>query len=85
MGLGKFRGLGLAAGGAPALTRALELLLGELRIAMALCGAASPERLPRDLVVAAAPLPPRGAPLLTDAVAEVLAAARSPLPEGAQA
>ncbi|MGR3783937.1 MAG: alpha-hydroxy acid oxidase [Albimonas sp.] len=85
VGLGKFQGLGLAAGGAPALTRALELLLEELRIAMALCGAASPERLSRDLVVAAAPLPPRGAPLLTDAVAEVLAAARSPLPEGAQA
>lgn len=48
VGLGRMQCVALAAGGAPALVRMLELLETEVRIALALCGVTSPTQLDRS-------------------------------------
>jgi isopentenyl diphosphate isomerase/L-lactate dehydrogenase-like FMN-dependent dehydrogenase len=59
VGIGRLTGLGLAAGGAPALVRALELVEEEVRIALALLGCTSfAELAPGHLVAAPAVTPP---------------------------
>jgi glycolate oxidase len=54
VGLGRFEGLAMAAGGAPALVRALEILEHEIRITLALLGASGIEELHLGLVERAA-------------------------------
>lgn len=56
VGIGRLEGLALAAGGAPALVRALEILEHEVRTTMALLGAASLEALHPGLLVPAVPV-----------------------------
>jgi isopentenyl diphosphate isomerase/L-lactate dehydrogenase-like FMN-dependent dehydrogenase len=71
VGLGRLQGLALAAGGAPALIRALEILEHEIRITMALLGASSMEALHPGLLERATPMLPPGVlsafPLLDEA------------------
>lgn len=56
VGLGRLEGLAMAAGGAPALVRALEILEHEIRTTMALLGAPSLSALHPGLLVPAAPV-----------------------------
>jgi isopentenyl diphosphate isomerase/L-lactate dehydrogenase-like FMN-dependent dehydrogenase len=59
VGIGRLCGLGLAAGGAPGLVRALELLEDEIRICLGLLGAASLSDLtPQHLTFAPSVTPP---------------------------
>jgi len=60
VGLGRLEGLALAAGGAPALVRALEILEHEIRTTMALLGAAGPDDLHPGLLTPAMPVHPPG-------------------------
>ena len=58
VGMGRFEGLAMAAGGAPALVAALEILEHELKISLALLGCASlaelaPEHVTREGVLRA--------------------------------
>ena len=63
VGMGRVTALALAAGGDAAVVRALELVEEELRIVMALLGAARLEDLTAELVEPATPLPGDGKPL----------------------
>ena len=56
VGLGRFEGLAMAAGGAPALVRALEILEHEIRITMALLGVSTLDELHPGLLERAAPV-----------------------------
>ncbi len=56
VGVGRLEALALAAGGAPALLRALEILEHEVHTTMALLGAATLEALNPDLLVPAVPV-----------------------------
>ena len=58
VGLGRFEGLAMAAGGTPALVRALEILEHEIRTTLALLGVARIEELHPGLVERATPLVP---------------------------
>lgn len=60
VGLGRLEALALAAGGVPALVRALEILEHEIRTTMALLGAASLEALHPGLLSPAPPVNPPG-------------------------
>jgi len=60
VGLGRLEGLALAAGGAPALVGALEILEHEIRTTMALLGAARLADLHPGLLTAAMPVHPPG-------------------------
>jgi glycolate oxidase len=70
VGMGRLEGLALAAGGAEALVRTLEILEHEIRTTMALLGARSLEALHPGLLTAAAPVNPPGVlsafPLLSE-------------------
>lgn len=60
VGLGRLEGLALAAGGTPALVRALEILEHEIRTTMALLGAVHPGDLHPGLLTPATPVHPPG-------------------------
>jgi isopentenyl diphosphate isomerase/L-lactate dehydrogenase-like FMN-dependent dehydrogenase len=60
VGLGRLQALALAAGGAPALVRALEILEHEIRTTIALLGAGSIAALHPGLLERAAPMTPPG-------------------------